>query len=89
MENLKLTSVRLSKGSLADAARLGRELGFWRTSDVIRVAFWFGLKFMTPGVLHKLLHMMWEEEAKGKRFSTQEVLRTAGVIKEGEQGAGL
>lgn len=89
METLKLTSIRLSKASLSDAEKLGRVLGFWRTSDVIRVAFWFGLKFMTPGVLHKLLHMMWEEEANGKRFSTQEVLRTAGVLKEDEQGGGL
>ena len=89
MENLKLTSVRLSKASLADAAKLGRELGFWRTSDVIRVALWFGLKFMKPGVLHKLLHMMWEEEANGKRFTLEDVLRTAGVLKEDEQGAGF
>lgn len=89
MENLKLTSVRLSKVSLADAAKLGRELGFWRTSDVIRVALWFGLKFMKPGVLHQLLHMMWEEEVGLKRFTLQDVLHAAGVIKEDEQGTGL
>lgn len=89
MENLKLTSVRLSKASLADAAKLGKDLGFWSTSDVIRVALWFGLKFMKPGVLLKLLHMMWVEEENGKCFSLEDVLRAAGVLKEGEQAAGL
>lgn len=78
MEVLKLTSVRLSKSALAQAAVLGKHLGYYRTSDVIRVAIWVGLKFMKPGVLHEYLQMMWEEEEKGIKYSARDVLRTAG-----------
>ena len=78
MEVLKLTSVRLSKSALANAAKLGRELGYYRTSGIIRVAVWIGLKFMKPGVLHRYLQMMWEEEEKGIKYSARDVLRTAG-----------
>lgn len=78
MEVLKLTSIRLSKSALAQAAILGRALGYWKTSDVIRVAIWVGLKFMKPGVIHLFLHMMLEEEVKGIKYSAKDVLRTAG-----------
>lgn len=76
MEVLKLTSVRLSKSALANAAKLGRELGYYSTSEIIRVAVWIGLKFMKPGVIHQLLDMMWEEEEKGIKYSAKDVLRT-------------
>ena len=77
MEILKLTSIRLSKSVLAQANELGHLLGYWKTSDVLRVAIWVGLKILNPGVLRELLHMMWEEEALGKHYSTMDVLRTA------------
>lgn len=79
MEVLKLTSIRLSKSALAQAAILGRNLGYWKTSDIIRVAIWVGLKFMKPGVLHQYLQMMWQEENNAVSYSLEDVLRTAGV----------
>lgn len=89
MENLKLTSIRVSKASLEKADKLGRECGYYQRSFMLRVAIWLGLKFMKPGVLHQLLHMMWEEEVGLKCFTLEHVLRTAGVLKEDEQGTGL
>lgn len=78
MEILKLTSIRLSKSALSQANQLSRSLGYWRTSDVLRVAIWIGLKFIKPGVLHELLQMMWQEEVNGANYSPRDVLRTAG-----------
>lgn len=78
MEVLKLTSVRLSKSALANAAKLGRELGYYRTSEIIRLAVWIGLKFMKPGVIHQLLDMMWKEKLGWKSYSPRDILRTAG-----------
>lgn len=89
MIKLKLTSVRLPESSLASASELST--GFWRikSSDIIRLAIWVGLKLLYLGTIEKLIHMMWEEEEKGKRYSLEDVLRTAGVIKEDEHAAGL
>lgn len=78
MEILKLTSIRLSKSALSQASELGRTLGYWRTSDVLRVAIWIGLKFLVPGVLHEFMQMMWQEEVNGAQYSARDVLRTAG-----------
>ena len=78
MEKLKLTSIRLSKASLSKAADLGRRLGYYQSSYVIRLAIWIGLKVLRPGVMHTLLHMMWEEEANGKEYSLEDVIRAAG-----------
>lgn len=78
MEVLKLTSVRLSKSALANAAKLGRELGYYRTSEIIRLAVWIGLKFMKPGVIHQLVDMMWKEELGWKSYSPRDILRTTG-----------
>lgn len=89
MECLKLTSIRLSKDSLDKASKLGRELGYYKTSDVLRVAIWLGLKFLKPGVLHKYLDMMWKEELGWYHFSLVDVLRTAGVLKDDEHAASV
>lgn len=82
MEVLKLTSIRLSKSALAKAYALSRELGFYQSSHVIRIAIWVGLKVLTPGVLHRLSMMMWDEEDKGRNFSLEDVLRAADVLLE-------
>lgn len=82
MEILKLTSIRLSKSSLSQAAALGRGLGYFRQSDVLRIAIWIGLKILKPGVIHEFAHMMWEEEDKGANYSAADVLRTAGEMLE-------
>lgn len=82
MEVLKLTSIRLSKSALVRASHLGRELGFCQASHVIRIALWVGLKVLTPGVLHRLSLMMWDEEDKGVIFSLEDVLRAADVMLE-------
>lgn len=79
MENLKLTSIRLSKDVLAKVNAIANTLGFYQSSHIIRLAIWVGLKLVTPGVLRDLSHMMWEEEEKGKDYSVDDVLRTAGV----------
>lgn len=78
MENLKLTSIRLSKSALSKAADLGRRLGYYQSSYVIRLAIWVGLKALHPGVIHALSRMMWEEEVEGKSYTLEDVLRTAG-----------
>lgn len=78
MEVLKLTSIRLSKSALDRASHLSRELGFYQSSHVIRIAIWVGLKVLSPGVLHRLSLMMWDEEDKDTSFSLEDVLRTAG-----------
>ena len=77
MEVLKLTSIRLSKSALAQAKSLARSLGYYRTSDVLRVAIWLGLKILKPGVLHVFLDMMWQEEVHGASYNPLDVLRTA------------
>ena len=80
MENLKLTSIRVPKEYLVTADKLGKELGYYQRSHILRVAIWLGLKFIRPGVFHKLLEMMWKEEIGRERFSLEDVLRTAGTI---------
>lgn len=77
MENLKLTSIRLSKSALASAKELARTTEYYRPSDILRVAIWLGLKFLKPGVLHKFMHMIWEEEVNGADYCAADVLRTA------------
>lgn len=79
MENLKLTSVRLSKFTLAIANGLGRKCGYGYTSNILRLAIWVGLKVIKPGVIFNLMHMMWLEEEEGKEVTLEDVLRAAGV----------
>lgn len=82
MEVLKLTSIRLSKSALDRASHLSHELGFYQSSHVIRIAIWVGLKILTPGVLHRLSLMMWDEEDKGASFSLEDVLHAADILLE-------
>lgn len=77
MEILKLTSIRLSKKSLAQANELGKSNGYYKSSDVIRIAIWIGMKFLKPGILRKFLLMMFEEENKGVYYTIDDVLRAA------------
>ena len=87
MEYLKLTSIRLPKEYLVAADKLTDNLGYYKRSLILRVAIWVGLKFIKPGVLHKLLEMMWEEEIGRKSYSLEDVLRTAGTLDSVEHGA--
>lgn len=79
MEVLKLTSIRLSKSALSHANQLAKSLGYYRSSDVIRIAIWIGLKFLKPGVVQEFLKMMWEEEEHFAYYDAQDVLRAAGI----------
>lgn len=78
MEVLKLTSIRLSKSALSRAEGLAHSLGYYKTSDVIRLAIWVGFKVLKPGVLQKLMQMMWKEETRGVYFTIEDVIHTAG-----------
>ena len=79
MENLKLRSVRFSRMVLSQANKLGRSLGHGQSSNILRLAIWIGLKALKPGVLHNLMHMMWQEEEGFAFYDIEDVLRTAGV----------
>ena len=78
MEKLKLTSVRLSKGTLDSASKLSNAENYLCTSDILRIAIWLGLKLMRPGVLLQLQHMMAQEETGWKSYTLEEVLRILG-----------
>ena len=78
MEKLKLTSVRLSKGTLDSASKLSNAENYLCTSDVLRIAIWLGLKLMRPGVLLQLQDMMGKEETGWKSYTLEEVLRIIG-----------
>lgn len=78
MEKFKLTSVRLSKGTLDSASKLSNADNYLCTSDILRIAIWLGLKFMRAGVLLKLQDMMWKEETGWKSYTLEEVLRILG-----------
>lgn len=78
MEKLKLTSVRLSKGTLDSASKLSNAENYLCTSDILRIAIWLGLKLLRPGVLLQLQHMMAQEETGWKSYTLEEVLRILG-----------
>lgn len=78
MENLKLTSIRLSKDSLDRAERLSGDSRFYTTSDILRVAIWIGLKFLSRRSISELLVMMWREENSNEIITLEDVIRTAG-----------
>ena len=78
MENLKLTSVRLSKDTLESASKLSNAGIYLCTSDILRIAIWLGLKFMRAGVLLQLQDMMGKEETGWKSYTLEDVLRTLG-----------
>lgn len=89
MEVLKVTSIRLPKAYLEAASKISKGFKYYYTSDVLRIAIWVGLKFMKPGVLHQLQNMVWKEEIGLKSYTIEDVLRTAGFIRDDEHGAGL
>lgn len=78
MEKLKLTSVRLSKGTLDSARKLSNADNYLCTSDILRIAIWLGLKLLRPGVLLQLQRMMAQEETGWKSYKLEEVLRILG-----------
>lgn len=78
MKKLKSTSVRLSKDTLDSASKLSNAVIGRCTSDILRIAIWLGLKFMSVGVLHQLQDMMWKEEIGLKQYTLEDVLRTLG-----------
>lgn len=78
MEKLKLTSVRLSKGTLDSASKLSNAENYLCTSDILRIAIWLGLKLLRTGVLLQLQHMMAQEETGWKSYKLEEVLRILG-----------
>lgn len=78
MEKLKLTSVRLSKGTLDSASKLSNADNYLCTSDILRIAIWLGLKLMRAGVLLQLQHMMAQEETGWKSYKLEEVLHILG-----------
>ena len=78
MEILKLISIRLSKSSIDKAKVIASSVGYYGASEVLRVAIWLGLKCITPGVLHKLLHMKWVEEEIGVYYTLEDVIKTVG-----------
>ena len=80
MEVLKLTSIRLPKEYLEAADKLGSNLGYYRRSDILRVAIWLGLKLFKPGVIRRYLDMMWKEELGRGCFTLEDVLHAAGVL---------
>lgn len=77
MDILKLTSIRLSKASLSQAAELGKRLGYYQSSHIIRLAIWVGLKVLRPGVILDLTRMMGKEELEKAHYSLEDVLRAA------------
>lgn len=89
MENLKLTSIRISVDSLDRAHALARQLAYYNPSDVLRIAMWVGLKIVTPSCASLLFGKMWKEEAGIDIITIEDVLRTAGVLNESEDAAGL
>lgn len=77
MGNLKLTSIRLSKDSLDRAEQLSSDSRYYSTSDVLRVAIWIGLKFMSIKSIHSFLLMMFRDETGRDIITLEDVLRTA------------
>lgn len=82
MEKMQLTSIRLSKEIVDIAIKIGKDCEHIKTSDVLRVALWIGLKFMNRGVLSRFLKMMWREEVGFQSYSVNDVIRTAGVTED-------
>lgn len=89
MENLKLTSIRISVDTLDRAHALAKQLAYYNPSDVLRIAMWVGLKVVSPGCTSALFGKMWKEEAGDEIITLEDVLRTAGVLKEDKHATGL
>lgn len=82
MGNLKLTSIRVSTECLDSAHALAKHSYYYNQSDVMRLAMWVGLKIITPANQFELFRKMWEEEAGSGIIVLEDVLHTAGVIKD-------
>lgn len=82
MNKLKLTSIRVSTEALDCAHALCKQLGYYNPSDVLRLAMWVGFKVLTPQNAGRLMQVSWAEEAEVDIYTLEDVLRTAGVIKD-------
>lgn len=82
MSNLKLTSIRVSTEALDSAHYLAEQQGYYNPSDVMRLAMWLGFKLASPRCVSELFRLMWREEAGLDVVTIDDVLRTAGVIKD-------
>lgn len=83
METLKLTSIRLEKRSLEQANRIAKEIGYYQSSNVIRIALWAGLKIITSRNWSRLAHLQFEEEENGAHYLLEDVLHAAAQNQEG------
>lgn len=83
METLKLTSIRLEKKSLEQANRIAKEIGYYQSSRVIRIALWAGLKIVNIRNLRRLEHLQFEEEVHGAHYGLEDVIHGAEPNKEG------
>lgn len=83
METLKLTSIRLEKRSLEQANRIAKEIGYFQSSEVIRIALWIGLKIINARNFRRLIHLRFEEELKNDYVSLEDVIQAAAQNKEG------
>lgn len=86
MSNLKLTSIRVSTEALDCAHALSKQLGYYNPSDVLRLAMWIGFKVANPSNVSALFHLMWEDEAGMHAINVDDVLRTAGGLKDEHKG---
>lgn len=86
MGNLKLTSIRVSTEALDCAHALSKQLGYYNPSDVLRLAMWIGFKIANPKNVSALFSLMWKDEASLEFIDVDDVLRTAGVIKDENKG---
>lgn len=83
METLKLTSIRLERRSLEQANRIAKEIGYYQSSSVIRIALWAGLKIVNSRNLGRLAHLQFEEDDHGAHYELEDVIRTAVQNNEG------
>lgn len=83
METLKLTSIRLDRQSLEQANRIAKEIGYYQSSSVIRIALWAGLKIVNSRNHARLAHLLFEEDAYRAHYELDDVLRAAAQNKEG------
>lgn len=74
METLKLTSIRLDRRSLEQADRIAKEIGYYQSSRVIRIALWAGLKIVNIRNLGRLEHLQFEEDVHGAHYELEDVI---------------
>ena len=79
MSTLKLTSIRLEKNSLEKASRIARDNRYHKSSDIMRIALWVGLKIVNSRNCGKLSNYQLQEEILKTSYGLEDVLRTAGL----------